>query len=138
MVQIDMIHAGANITLAHSSMPASLTYTSSIVNTAWKLLQLPFILSGFTKESETLNVRMFERIEFLASLDNIPTIARIRIATLNGKIQIYKSKLRLIARFEGLRWIVYSYPIISMAVFSTAFSTVALASASSIWLLFWS
>ena len=102
MVSLSLI-SSSNTTLATSSRPAILTYTSPLISTSLTVLNSPLFITGFKKESETLLVPLFERFEFSGSRSARPRWAYIEIATENNKIQVYQTKLIFVAQFEGVR-----------------------------------
>jgi len=96
MVSLSLL-TSSNTTLATSSRPAILTFTSP--------LNSPFLISGFKKESETLLIPLMERFEFSASRAARPRWAYLEIIPENNKIQVYRTKLILVAQFEGVRYL---------------------------------
>jgi hypothetical protein len=102
MVSLSMLNS-ANATLAISSRPAILTYTSPIISASLTVLNSPFFITGFKRESETLLVPVMERFEFPAGRGSRPRWAVVEI-TPDNRIQVYSTKLMLVAQFEGVRY----------------------------------
>lgn len=104
MVSLSLL-TSSNTTLATSSRPAILTFTSPLISTSLTILNSPFLISGFKKESETLLIPLMERFEFSASRAARPRWAYLEIIPENNKIQVYHTKLILVAQFEGVRYL---------------------------------
>ena len=88
--------------LAWSRRPAILTYASPIIDTANTLSGLPWYLIGWKKESEVLEVSMFEGVEFAKGWRNIPQKVKV-VVEADKKMQFYEVGIRIVARFSGLR-----------------------------------
>lgn len=88
--------------IVQSRRPAILTYTSLVVNLANTMSSMPWYLMGWKKESEVLEVRMFEGVEFRKGWKNIPQSAKVIIEA-DRKMQFYNVEIKFIARFKGLR-----------------------------------
>jgi seipin len=101
MVSLSLLNS-ANATLATSARPAILTYTSPLISTSLTVLNSPFLITGFKKESETLLVPVMERFEFGSSRASRPRYAFIEIIP-DSKIHVYSAKLMFVAQFEGVR-----------------------------------
>jgi hypothetical protein len=101
MVSLSLL-SPSNITLATSSRPGILTYTSPLISTSLTVLNAPLLITGFKKESETLLIPVMERFEFSASRASRPRYALVEIIP-DSKIQVYSAKLMFVAQFEGVR-----------------------------------
>lgn len=106
--------------LARSRRPAILTYASPIVDTANTLYGLPWHVLGWKQESEKLQVNMFEGVEFAKGWANVPQSVKVVVES-DEKMQFYQVGIKIIARFGGLRWILYHHRIISFLFFTTMF-----------------
>lgn len=106
--------------LARSRRPAILTYASPIVDTANTLSGLPWTVLGLKKESETLEIDMFEGVEFAKGWANVPQSVKV-VVEADEKMQFYEVGLRVVARFGGLRWILYHHRVLSFIFFTTTF-----------------
>ena len=89
--------------LGHSRRPAILTYTSTIIDLANKFSGLPWYIMGWKKESEAIEVSMFEGVEFSRGSKNIPDRVKV-VLEADQKMQVYEVELRIVARFGGLRY----------------------------------
>lgn len=88
--------------IARSRRPAILTYASPIVDAANTLSGLLWFIIGWKKESEALEVSMFEGVEFGKGRKNIPQGARVVIVA-DEKMQFYELRIKIIAKLGGLR-----------------------------------
>lgn len=91
--------------LGQSRRPAILTYASSLVEHAYKLSNLPWYMIGWKKESEALEVSMFEGVQFAKGWRNIPDQVKIVIEA-DEKMQFYEVSVKIRARFQGLRQVI--------------------------------
>lgn len=88
--------------LAHSRRSAILTYASPIIDTANTLSELPWYLIGWKTESDVLEVKMFEGVEFAKGWSNIPQEVKV-VVEADKKMQFYEVGVKIVARFKGLR-----------------------------------
>ena len=88
--------------ISQSRRPAILTYVSPLMDTASKLAFLPFYLTGWNREAETLEVRMMERIEFPRGWRNLPQSLRLDIQS-DERMQVYHAQVQFKAALTGLR-----------------------------------
>ena len=88
--------------IARSRRHAILTYASPMVDAANTLSGLLWFIIGWKKESEALEVSMFEGVEFGKGWKNIPQGARVVIEA-DEKMQIYELRIKIIAKLGGLR-----------------------------------
>ena len=95
--------------LTSSRRPAILTYASPIIDTASTLSGLPWYVMGWKKESEVLEVSMFEGVKFSKGWRNVPDRV-IVVVEADEKMQFYDVVVKIVARFGGLR---YELPILS-------------------------
>ncbi|KAF2199856.1 hypothetical protein GQ43DRAFT_397801 [Delitschia confertaspora ATCC 74209] len=116
-------NADVGIVLARSRRPAILTYRSRITELAYRMLRLPLYIAGFGHEAETVEVRMMEGVEFERGWRNTPSLLRLEVRS-KGPLEVYTARVRFVARFEGLRYIMYNYRILSLLVFTTLFWSV--------------
>lgn len=121
--------------LAHSRRPAILTYTSTIVNTASTLTGLPWYVLGWKKESEALAVPMFEGVQFAKGSTNVPNSVHLTIEpSPEAQMQFYNASIRFVARFGGLRWLLYHHKFLSFFIFTTVFWGSSVLSMLLVWL----
>ncbi|MCJ1253250.1 hypothetical protein MMC24_001061 [Lignoscripta atroalba] len=111
--------------LTSSRRPAILTYASPIIDTASTLSGLPWYVMGWKKESEVLEVSMFEGVKFSKGWRNVPDRV-IVVVEADEKMQFYDVVVKIVARFGGLRYILYNYRVLSYLFFTTTFFTVSL------------
>lgn len=121
--------------LARSRRPAILTYASPIVDTANTLSGLPLHLLGWKKESEVLEVGMFEGLEFAKGWANVPQSVNI-VVEADQVMQFYEVSIRIIARFGGLRWILYHHRVLSFLFLTTTFWSSSILSMLLAWFVF--
>ncbi|EEH19910.2 5'/3'-nucleotidase SurE [Paracoccidioides brasiliensis Pb03] len=112
---------------------AILTYTSPMVDTARRVSKIPLYVLGWQREAEGLKVSMMEQAEFGKKKEAMPKALRLEIQSVE-RMQIYNVAVRFDARFSGLRWIIYSWRILSFLIFSSTFWVVAMICTSSVWL----
>ena len=63
---------------------------------------------GWKKESEVLEVKMFEGVEFARGWRNVPNTARVIIEA-DEKMQFYEVGIKIDARFGGLRYVLKTH-----------------------------
>jgi Putative adipose-regulatory protein (Seipin) len=102
MISLLLINSD-NLTVAASSRPAIMTYMSPLVSTSLSVLNAPFVVAGFKKESETLLVPLMERFQFTSRPPAKPSWAYISVTPDDNKIEIYSAKLMFVAQFEGVK-----------------------------------
>lgn len=98
--------------LARSRRPATLTWYSPFVEHVNMAVELPYYLTGWRKEAETLHVMMMEGIEF-PKRGNVPGAFSLALQSFMsntmqpgssvGRLQVYGVKVMFRARFKGLR-----------------------------------
>lgn len=121
--------------LARSRRPAIMTYASPIVDTANTISGLPWHVLGWRKESELLEISMFEGVDFAKGWSNVPQSVKV-VVDADEKMQFYSVGIRIIARFGGLRWFLYHHRIISFLICTTTFWTTSMLSMALAWFLF--
>ncbi|KAI9673125.1 MAG: hypothetical protein M1817_002987 [Caeruleum heppii] len=121
--------------LLRSRRPAILTYTSPLVDSVNRAAALPWLVSGWRRESEKVDVRMMEGVEFARGWRNVPRKLRLEIQSAE-KMAVYHARIRFIARLTGMRWIMYNHRILSLILFTTLFYLTSLLWAALAWLAF--
>jgi hypothetical protein len=101
--QLTPLNFGSAV-IARSRRPAILTYASPIVDTAYKLSSLPWYIMRWKRESEVLEVSMFEGIVFSKGWKNIPDMIQVIVET-DPNMQFYEVSVKIVARFRGIRYI---------------------------------
>ncbi|ELR01687.1 hypothetical protein VC83_00915 [Pseudogymnoascus destructans] len=108
--------------LFSSRRPAILTFRSDVVSLGKQLAGLPLYILGWHRESERLRIPMAEGIVFENGNNNAPRKVYLDIQCRHQQaLQVYSMRLLLLAKFSGLRWLMYNHRIFSFMVFTTAF-----------------
>ena len=118
--------------LARSRRPAILTYVSPLVDAASTLSGIPFYVLGWKTESEVLTIPVFESVEFTKGWMNVPRFVRVAVEA-DEKMQFYEVGVKIVARFGGLRWIIYNHRILSYLFFTSTFWTCSMFSSLLAW-----
>jgi seipin len=106
--------------LARSRRPVLLTYRSWSLEHVHRLLRLPLYLLGWHTESERVEVGMMESVMFESGFRNIPTSLRLELRS-RAPLEVYSARVRISARLEGIRWLMYTYWFSSAVVGILAF-----------------
>jgi seipin len=121
--------------LAHSRRPAILPYQSPLLSITQNIIALPWHTLGLKDlDADTLSVPMFELMSFPRGWRNVPGAAKLELQS-DHTLQVYSAKVVFKARFEGLRYILYNYRILSFFVFTSCFYMVSLTTTSIVWLM---
>lgn len=107
--------------LFSSRRPAILTYHPRLVNLSKQVAALPWYILGWRRDAEKLEIPMAEGVSFRKGWRNVPTLVYLELQGKGQEIQVYDVKLKLRARYEGIRWLMYNHRIFSFVVFTTAF-----------------
>lgn len=113
-----------NTVLFTSSRPAILTYQSTLVRLSKQVAGMPWYLLGWRREAEKLDIIMAEGVRFPRGSRNVPETIFLELQTRGSgdkEIEVYNAKIKLRARFSGLRWLMYNHRIFSFVVFTGAF-----------------
>ena len=130
---LEYVSASLNSTvLARSRRPAILTYVSPLVDAASTLSGIPFYVLGWKSESEVLTIPVFESVEFPKGWMNVPRFVRV-VVEADEKMQFYEVGVKIVARFGGLRWIIYNHRILSYLFFTSTFWTCSMLSSLLAW-----
>ncbi|PVI06108.1 hypothetical protein DM02DRAFT_610066 [Periconia macrospinosa] len=108
------------IVLARSRRPAILTYRSRVTELAHRVLRLPLYVLGFGHEGEHVTTKMMEGVIFEKGWRNVPSSLRLEVRS-NLPLEVYGITVRVVARLEGIRWIMYTYRLSSAAFFISIF-----------------
>ncbi|KAF2708195.1 hypothetical protein K504DRAFT_503380 [Pleomassaria siparia CBS 279.74] len=106
--------------LARSRRPAILTYRSWTTEHAYRFLRLPLYMVGWGLESEKISVSVLESVEFDKGWRNVPSSLRLDLRSATP-LEVYSVAVKIMARLEGLRWIMYTYRLSSFVVFTSTF-----------------
>ncbi|KAF1947622.1 hypothetical protein EJ02DRAFT_449101 [Clathrospora elynae] len=109
--------------LSRSIRPVLLTYRSRMLETAYRLLRLPLYLLGWHTESEHIEVSMMESVMFEPGYRNVPSSLRLELRS-RLPLEVYRASVRISARLEGLRWLMYRYWLTSAVVGTILFWSV--------------
>ncbi len=107
--------------LFSSRRPAILTYQSRLVSHSKQFVALPWYILGWHRDAEKLEIPMAEGVSFRKGWRNVPTLVYLELQGKGQDIQVYNVQLKLRARYEGIRWLMYNHRIFSFMVFTTAF-----------------
>lgn len=122
-------------TLAHSRRPAILPYQSPFLSITHDLVALPWHTLGLKDlDADILEVPMFELMSFPRGWRNVPGAVKVELQS-DQTLQVYSAKVIFKARYEGLRYILYNYRILSFAVFTSCFYMVSLTSTAIAWFM---
>ncbi|CAN9515065.1 unnamed protein product [Ophioblennius macclurei] len=97
---------------ASSSRFGILKYQSDLLKTLGTLLFLPAFLSGMSEQKQMVEVELFSH--YVDDPYSPSSTAVIEI--LSKKVQIYASQLNIHARFTGLRYLLFYFPLLSALV----------------------
>jgi seipin len=106
--------------LARSRRPVLLEYRSWSLEHAHRLLRLPLYLVGWHTESEHVEISMMESVMFEPGYRNIPSSLRLELRS-RLPLEVYRASVRIHARLEGIRWLMYRYWLTSAVVGILAF-----------------
>ena len=142
LVTIDLVSVATNSTIASSSRPGYVPYSSPIVDMVRTFVQLPLLITGFRRETINLDMPLFERLE----LSEETVYAYVKILTdSNRGLNIDQAVLTMSAKFEGLRWVsdiitkltirwmMYRHRFISFFLFTAVFLLTSLICAVVVW-----
>lgn len=107
--------------LFSSRRPAILTYHPLLVSLSKQVAALPWYILGWRRDAEKLEILMAESVSFRKGWRNVPTLVYLELQGKGQDIQVYDVQLKLRARYEGIRWLMYNHRIFSFVVFTTAF-----------------
>jgi seipin len=88
--------------LAHERRPAILTYQSQTMEHVHRAAALPLYIAGLRQESESLDIKMMEGVEFERGWRHIPTTARLELQS-EKKLQVYDVQVVFTSKLHGLR-----------------------------------
>ncbi|KAH7380179.1 putative adipose-regulatory protein-domain-containing protein [Pyrenochaeta sp. MPI-SDFR-AT-0127] len=124
-----------SIVLARSRRPALLTYRSRIVELAYRLLRLPLYLIGWHIESEHIEISMIESVIFEQGYRNVPSSLRLEVRS-RQPLEVYRVFVRISAKLEGLRWLMYRYWLTSAVIGTSLFWSVEMGVVLFTWAIF--
>jgi seipin len=107
--------------LLSSRRPAILTYHPRLVSLSKQVAALPWYILGWRRDAEKLEIPMAEGVSFRKGWRNVPALVYLELQGKGQDIQVYDVQLKLRARYEGIRWLMYNHRIFSFVIFTTAF-----------------
>ena len=81
-----------------------------------------------------MEISVFDGVEFAKGWRNIPRYVKVAIEA-DEKMQFYEVGVKILARFGGLRWVVYHHRILSYLFFTTTFWMGSMLSCAVAWVL---
>lgn len=101
--------------LARSRRPVLLTYRSRVLEMVYRGLRLPLYLVGWHTESEFVEISMMEGVMFEPGYRNVPSSLRLEVRS-KLPIEVYRAQVRISAKLEGFRWLMYRYWVTSAII----------------------
>ncbi|KAF2016348.1 hypothetical protein BU24DRAFT_422699 [Aaosphaeria arxii CBS 175.79] len=123
------------VVLARSRRPGILTYRSWITELAWRIARMPIYVIGWGDEREKVVVGMMEGVEFDKGWRNIPASVRLEVRS-KTPLEVYNVAVKVSARLEGMRWVMFHYKLTSLVVFTGLFWSVEMGILLMTWGLF--
>ena len=121
--------------LFHSRRPAILPYQSPLLALSNTVISLPWHTVGLLDlDADSLSIPMFESLSFARGWKNIPNAAKIELQS-DQTLQVYSARIVFQAQFQGLRYVIYNYRVLSFLVFTSCFYTVTLVSTALVWVV---
>lgn len=90
-----------------------LHYRSTLLELVHTAVYIPFFLFGTAEEKQHLIVELFSEYEELESSD---AVTDVHIEIQSRDIQLYSAKFLINARFSGLRYFMFNWPVLSAAI----------------------
>lgn len=106
------VASSARALSASSSHFGLLRYRSELVKTLETLLLLPAFLTGTSEQKQIIEVELFSEY----TDDPYAPSDTALVEILSSKVQIYSSQLLIHAHFNGLRYLLFTFPVISAIV----------------------
>ena len=115
----------ANRKILHSATrPTRLPYRSSLASKASSLLRLPYYAVWPGSETNTVTVRMAERVRFGRGMP-VPSSLVVEIQA-GQALQVYEASVTLTAQLKGLRYFMYQYRLTGFLLFTGMFWVTAM------------
>ncbi|CAG9763194.1 unnamed protein product [Ceutorhynchus assimilis] len=115
MVCVDF-RASDGKTVANSCRSAMLHYRSTLIDSLYKILFMPFFIFGSSEEKQVVHVELFSDYEE----SEYKPVTDIYVEVQSRHIEIYSSKFSVNAEFSGLRYVMFNWPVLSAALGITA------------------
>ncbi|RYC58414.1 hypothetical protein CHU98_g7791 [Xylaria longipes] len=112
-------HVSADNIVFASRRPVLVPYADPLVTTASRVLFLLYHLAWpHAAETVTLNVLMGELVEFKRGALPLSVLVDIQAGQ---ALQVYSSRVTLVARLSGMRWFMYNHRILAFVACTAAF-----------------
>jgi seipin len=121
--------------LFSSRRPAILTYHPRLVSLSKQFAALPWYILDWHRDAEKLEIPMAEGVSFRKGWRNVPSLLYLELQGKGQDIEVYDVQLKLRARYEGIRWLMYNHRIFSFIVFTAAFWCAEVTFAILTWIL---
>uniref|UniRef100_A0A8D8ZIW5 Seipin n=1 Tax=Cacopsylla melanoneura TaxID=428564 RepID=A0A8D8ZIW5_9HEMI len=95
--------------ISHSCRSAMLHYRSSLLITMKTLIQAPFLILGGHEEKQTLTLELFSDYEE----DQNHPVTDIYVEVQSRFIHIYSASIHINAALSGLRYVMFTWPLLS-------------------------
>ncbi|KAI0442777.1 putative adipose-regulatory protein-domain-containing protein [Xylaria telfairii] len=126
-------HVTADNVVFASRRPVLVPYADPVVTAASRVFFLLYhVVWPHAAETTTLTVPMGELVEF--SRGALPLSVLVDVQA-GQALQVYSSRVTLVARLSGLRWFMYHHRILAFAAFTTAFWVAEMVAAGFAWLV---
>jgi hypothetical protein len=109
-----------------SRRPGALTWRSPLLSTLETLFQAPLLLTGLSRQEETVRIPLCEAATFSTS----PRSAAVEV---DPGLTIYQGTLEFSAKLAGLRWVMYHWWLPSFVVGTLGFWAVEMAAMVAVW-----
>jgi seipin len=104
MLNLSLTDSAGTTVLAGSRRPAILTYKSTLTDLMSTALRAPLLSLGWKRESEKLEIGMFEGVSFDRGWNTIPQALRLEVQTLGNRwLEVYEVSVSFHAKLSGLR-----------------------------------
>ncbi|XP_033104708.1 seipin-like [Anneissia japonica] len=108
MIKLELFASGGKI-VEKSARPALIKYRSPLLKYIEVLFLSPFLMTGYKNEKEGLTVELFDNF-----IDNAyHPIVGANLMIQARRIEMYTASLEVYARFSGLRYFMFFWPISS-------------------------
>ncbi|XP_071963210.1 seipin-like [Antedon mediterranea] len=108
MINLELFAKGGKI-VDKSSRPALIKYRSALLKYLEVMIFSPFLMTGYKHEKESLTVELYDNF-----IDNVyQPIIGANLMIQARRIEMYSSSLEVYARFSGLRYFMFFWPVSS-------------------------
>jgi hypothetical protein len=121
------------VVVAAARRPAMLTYHAPLVEMARQVLRMPLWVIGWGREQEMLKVKLMEGVTFNAKKGvraGVPSALKLEVQHRGwegGIVEVYDAQVVFVARFYGLRYLLYHHRILSFLTLTPLFFFTSLA-----------